>query len=56
MFEHTDSEKLNTALLTALVNNPTSDIKLNNELANIAWGIWDTVQNQREDRTFNKLR
>uniref|UniRef100_A0A1B6HTV0 Small ribosomal subunit protein mS39 n=1 Tax=Homalodisca liturata TaxID=320908 RepID=A0A1B6HTV0_9HEMI len=53
MFEHTDRESLICAVLTALQRSQTDDTELTGRLADVAWGIWERLENQRESR-FNK--
>uniref|UniRef100_A0A1B6E9B4 Pentacotripeptide-repeat region of PRORP domain-containing protein n=1 Tax=Clastoptera arizonana TaxID=38151 RepID=A0A1B6E9B4_9HEMI len=56
MFEQTGREGVMTNMLNALKNSSTTDAKLINELANVAWEIWESIQKQADDNSYNKLR
>lgn len=56
MFDHTDRENLINAVLNVLVNDMApAGSELAERFANIAWDVWEKIENQSEKR-FQKLR
>lgn len=57
MFNQAEREPILLVLLAALRKSQVKDAPLRDQLADVAWGIWQRGENQREsDRSFNRLR
>lgn len=57
MFNQAEREPILLLLLTALRKSQVQDATLRDQLADVAWGVWQRGENQREsERSYNRLR